>query len=98
MGLDRNVEESGADHHVADAKAFIALAFDRAVWTFGTAVEADMDAAEQAMNRGKNKPKAEAVSRARQKVLDNYLDTGKAREVAEKGRYRDPALSRNRRR
>lgn len=98
MGLDRSDEASAADRRVADAKAFIALSFDRAVWTFGTAVEADMDAAEQAMSRGKNKPKAEAVSRARQRILDSYLDIGKAREVTEKGRYRDPALSRNRRR
>lgn len=98
MGLDRNDGPSAGDHHAEQAKAFIALAFDRAVWTFGTSVEADMDAAEQAMNRGKNKPKAQAVAHARQKVLDNYLNIGKAREVTEKGRYRDPALSRNRRR
>lgn len=82
----------------ATGRDFLALAFDRAVWTFGTAVEQDMDEAEQRMSKGKNKPKAEAIARARQRVLDSYLNVGKAREVTEKGRYRDPALSVNRRR
>lgn len=87
------------EHGRDDAANFVAFAFDRAVWTFGTTVESDMDEAEQRMSRGKNKPKADAVARARQRVLDSYIDIGKAREVAEKGRYRDPASSvRNRRR
>ena len=94
MGLGQSGEHGQRD----DVADFVAFAFDRAVWTLGTAIESDMDEAERMMTRGKNKPKAEAVARARQKVLDNYLDIGKAREVTEKGRYRDPALSRNRRR
>lgn len=88
-----------ADNGLPDAgKAFVAFAFDRAVWTFGSSVDNDMDEAEARLKRGKSNPKAETVARARQRVLDNYLNIGKAREVTEKGRYRDPALSRNRRR
>lgn len=77
---------------------FVAFCFDRAVWTFGTAVESDMDEAENRMSRGKTKPKAEVIARVRQKVLDNYLNSTKAREETQKGRFRDPALSVNRRR
>jgi hypothetical protein len=71
---------------------------DRAVWTLGTSIEVDMDAAEARLKKGKSQPKGEIVNRARQKVLDSYLEIGKAREVTQKGRYRDPALSVNRRR
>lgn len=78
--------------------SFIALCFDRAVWTFGTAIESDMDEVENQMSRGKSKLKPERIAHARQQVLDNYLNVGKAREEAQKGRFRDPALSVNRRR
>lgn len=76
----------------------VAYAIDRAVWTFGAAVEADMDAAEQRVSRGKAKPNATVIAKARQKVLDDYTKTGKPREVTEKGRYRDPASMASRRR
>lgn len=75
----------------------MAYALDKAVWTFGNAVDSDMDQAEARISRGKTKPKPEVIARARQRVLDEYLNVGKAREVTEKGRYRDPALSVNRR-
>jgi hypothetical protein len=76
----------------------VAFLLDRAVWTFGTSVEKDMDEAEAQISRGKTRPKPERVAQVRQRVLDSYLDLGKAREETTKGRFRDPALSRNRRR
>lgn len=57
-----------------------------------------MDEAEANLKRGKKQPKAEVVARARDKVLQNYLDIGKAREETQKGRFRDPALSVTRKR
>lgn len=94
MGLLRSRSAVGR-HDDAD---FIALCFDRAVWTFGSAVEKDMDEAERRMSKGKSRPKPEAVAQARQRILDSYLNLGKAREETPKGRFRDPALSVNRRR
>jgi hypothetical protein len=92
-----HVPSAAAHLDGTDLKAF---SFDRAVWTFGRAVEQDMDAAEQQMSRGKKKPNPKLVHAARQRVLDAYL-APKARDeepTATTGRFRDPASSVNRRR
>jgi hypothetical protein len=86
-----------ASAHPDGARTLLAFMLDRAVWSFGTAVETDMDEAEARLKKGKSQPKPAVINRARQKVLDSYLEIGKAREVTQTGRYRDPALSVNRR-
>lgn len=88
-------QHAGDGPHAGDD--LIGFALDRAVWTFGSSVEHDMDDAESRISQGKNKPSAKAVNAARQRVLDSYLYLGKAREEATKGRFRDPALSVKRR-
>ena len=75
-----------------DYRAFV---IDRAVWTFGTAVEHDMDEAEESATRGKSKVNKKMVALVRQRVLDAYLNA--AREETTQGRFRDPALSRRKR-
>jgi len=68
------------------------------VWNFGTAVEHDMDEAEARVKKANKKASSTSVDMARQRVLDTYLQIGEAREEAPKGRFRDPALSVNRKR
>jgi hypothetical protein len=88
----------GDDLH-GGGRAVVALVIDRAVWTFGSAVETDMDEAERSMTKVNKKATPERIAATRQAVLDKYLNIGKeAREEAPKGRFRDPALSVKRRR
>ena len=70
---------------------FRAVCFDRAVWTFGTTVEADMDEAEKGLGP---KAKDRQKNAARQRVLDQYLFIG---ERPTAGRFRDPAAMTRRR-
>lgn len=76
---------------LAIAEPFHAFSFDRAVWTFATAVEADMDAAEKRLQA-----KASETMRAlaRQRTWDSYMgiDTASA-----PGRFADPAKGQRRR-
>lgn len=80
--------------------SYRAFSLDRAVWFFGTSVEADMDKAEaEASDRFKNsksknaeKQKAAAVNRARQDVLNNYLQI----KSPEKGKFAEPVKTRKR--
>jgi hypothetical protein len=68
------------------------------VWTFGSAIETDMDEAERALTKANKKANPNAIAATRQAVLDKYLNIGKdAREEVPKGRFRDPALSVKRR-
>jgi len=69
-----------------------AFSFDRAVWTFATAVEADMEAAEKRLP----KSASEALrSSTRQRVWDSYMGINTATTP---GRYADPASKVKRRR
>lgn len=88
---------SGAGPH--GGKDVAAFAIDRAVWTFGQAVENDMDEAEANLRKANKKATSERIAATRQAVLDKYLNIGQdAREEAPKGRFRDPASSGRRRR
>jgi hypothetical protein len=88
---------SGVGPH--GGKDVAAFAIDRAVWTFGQAIENDMDEAEQAIRKANKKATAQGIAATRQTVLDKYLNIGQdAREEAPKGRFRDPASSGRRRR
>lgn len=72
--------------------SFRAFSVDRAVWTFGTAVEGAMDDAEKVLG---NKAKPAMITQARQRVWDQFMGINAA-EVP--GRFRDPATSARRRR
>ena len=62
------------------------FAVDRAVWFFGTQVEAAMDAATEALGPKAKKP---AIAAARTRRLNQILGTPDG--TAPKGLYRDPA-------
>lgn len=63
---------------------WVAFCTDRAVFTFGTTIESEMDEAE---NRLPKNAKEAAHRRARQKVLDDYLGV----ELSEQPeRFRSP--------
>lgn len=66
--------------------AYLAFCLDRAVWYFGTSVEADMDAAEEEL--GEN-PKQQQREAARLKVFQRYMDDPTT-TTPPKGRYADP--------
>ena len=88
---------SGAGPH--GGGDLVAFTINRAVWTFGQAVENDMDEAEAQYTKANKKATAERRAATRQAVLDRYLNLGKdAREETPKGRFRDPASSVKRRR
>jgi hypothetical protein len=61
---------------------FIAFCTDRACYTLATLIENDMDEAE---NRLPSSAKSTAHTKARQRVLDQYLGTS---EVIAPGRFR----------
>lgn len=73
------------------ADSYHAFSLDRAVWTFGTAVEADMEAAEKHLPK-----KASESMRAlsRQRVWDSYMGIDTAKTP---GRFADPAKAKRRR-
>jgi len=81
-------------------RALVAFVIDRAVWSFGTAVETDMDEAERTLTKANKKATPERIAASRQAILDKYLNSGKdaREETATKGRFRDPASSVKRRR
>lgn len=68
------------------ASAYLAFCIDRAVWYFGTSIEADMDEAEEELG-----PEAKAPARkdARLKVFRKYMDDPQT-TTPPKGRYADP--------
>lgn len=80
----------------ADA-SFRAFSVDRAVWLFGSAIESDLNEAEEKVDRqyknAKGKGAAEKTSKAkakaRQQVLDKYLNVGPVADA--KGKFADPA-------
>lgn len=74
-----------------------AFSIDRAVWAFGIAIEADLNEAEDRVDKqyrnAKGKGVAEKISsaksKARQEVLNKYLGIKQGTE--QKGRFADPA-------
>lgn len=64
------------------SNTFAAFCIDRAVFTFGTIVESDMQEAEE------NTKTAKAAKAARAAVLDKWLNVSKKAV----GRFADPAL------
>lgn len=60
----------------------MAFYFDRAVYTFGSALEAELEQAGQ--SRGKSKKTETQIAMGRQQVLTRWLGTGA-------GKFADPA-------
>lgn len=67
-----------------DSRFAAAFYFDRALWTFAKVIE---DEQEKAVSRLPTSAKEKAHVRARQKVLDRFLNT---EPTAEAGRFRSP--------
>jgi len=72
------------------ADSFRAFAIDRVVWTFGTAVESDMDKAEGQLS---DKAKSSMKVLARQRVWDAYMGIDTTNTP---GRFADPANAKRR--
>jgi hypothetical protein len=68
--------------------SYLAFCLDRAVWTFGNAVEYDMNQAEEDPRLGKT-PKKEQLLAARQAVFEAYMNQGEKPE-ATPGKFADP--------
>lgn len=77
---------------VADVSDYLAFCLDRAVWYFGSCLEADLDDAEMALG---NAPKRNQIINARRRVLNEYLALP---SEPVKGQYADPAHLVNKRR
>lgn len=70
--------------------SFLAFCIDRAVWTFGTAVDTDMDAAQNDRRLGDN-PKREVLIKARETVFLQYMNiNGDETSPSPTGRFADP--------
>lgn len=61
-----------------------AFYFDRAIYTFGTALEAEMEKA-GASGGGKNKKSDQQIAMAKQMVLNRWLGTQKFADPAKRG-------------
>lgn len=70
-----------------------AFYFDRAVFNFGTAFDADMD--EQEQHKGKRPPKPEAVKLKKQRRLRKWLEDDEGEKPPQ--RFRDPVVDGGRR-
>lgn len=73
------------------ANPYHAFSLDRAVWTFATAVEADMEAVEKQLPK---KASETMKASARQRVWDSYMGIDTAKTP---GRFADPAKAKHRR-
>lgn len=62
--------------------------FDRAVWAFGSAVQAELDAVEDAATRSKSKTSPKTIQARKQMVLNKWIPAPEST----KGRYKDPAI------
>lgn len=62
--------------------------FDRAVWAFGSAVQAELDQVEEAASRGKSKTSPKTIQARKQMVLNKWIPAPEST----KGRYKDPAI------
>ena len=76
--------------------SYLAFAIDRAVWTFGTCVEADMHEAESDPRLERAGVKRAEIVAARQRVWDEYMSVPEysqepVKAPPPKGRFADPA-------
>jgi hypothetical protein len=75
--------------------SYLAFCIDRAVWVFGTCLDADMDSAQEDPALGKA-PTREQLIEARKRVFDLYMNIKPDEsKTPPKGRYADPMVAIN---